>query len=94
VLTRDKAVDVTAAFLKGAHGVAGLARTFGARLAILKSRSPSCGHGAVYREGQVVEGNGTTAALLLRHGVRIISGDVQVELTRFVGVVGSSPLSR
>ena len=69
--------DVTAHFLEGAKEVARLADEFGAELAILKSRSPSCGYGTVHREGQVVEGNGVTAALLLRRGLRITSVDAE-----------------
>ena len=42
VLTKDGR-DVTASFLRGAEEGAKLARLFGAREALLKSRSPSCG---------------------------------------------------
>ncbi|MBU1002886.1 MAG: DUF523 domain-containing protein [Proteobacteria bacterium] len=59
--------DVTEAFERGAAEALRLARLFGASLAILKSRSPSCGCGQVYDgtfSGTLVPGNGLFAALL------------------------------
>ena len=47
VLSRDGA-DVTAAFERGAERALGAALASGAREAILKARSPSCGVGEVY----------------------------------------------
>jgi uncharacterized protein YbbK (DUF523 family) len=52
-------VEVTAQFIKGAEEVLKLARLVGAKRAILKRRSSSCG-----REG-------VTAALLRREGIEI-----------------------
>lgn len=42
--------DVTDAFLRGAEEAARLARAFGAREALLKARSPSCGAAGVAAE--------------------------------------------
>ncbi len=75
VLRRDGA-DVTAHFVVGAWAAAGLAHDLGIRWAILKSRSPSCGVGAIYDgrfRGSLVLGDGVTAALLRRMGLRVIS---------------------
>ena len=66
--------DVTAAFRLGAEKTLEIARRRGARLAVLKERSPSCGWGAVYDgafTGTVVPGNGVAAELLARGGVSI-----------------------
>ena len=66
--------DVTAAFRLGAEKTLEIARRRGARLAVLKERSPSCGWGAVYDgtfTGTVVPGNGVAAELLPRGGVSI-----------------------
>ena len=66
--------DVTAAFRLGAEKTLEIARRRGARLAVLKERSPSCGWGAVYDgtfTGTVVPGNGVAAELLARGGVAI-----------------------
>ncbi|MBP8302212.1 MAG: DUF523 domain-containing protein [Planctomycetes bacterium] len=66
--------DVTAQFLRGAHAALALARSRGARIAILKARSPSCGNEQIYdgtHSRTVIAGEGTTAALLKREGVRV-----------------------
>ncbi len=66
--------DVTAQFVLGAEKVANLAFACGAKRAILKAKSPSCGCGLVYNgtfSGTLREGNGVTAALLLQNGVEV-----------------------
>jgi len=68
--------DVTAQFLAGAREALRLAGAVGAKAAILKERSPSCGSGAIYDgtfRGAVRAGQGVTAALLRRHGVQVFS---------------------
>ncbi len=54
-------VEVTAPFLKGAREVLRLTRLTGARRAILKAKSCSCGE------------NGVTAALLRKEGIKVLS---------------------
>lgn len=70
VVTRDGR-DVTAEFLRGAAEVLRLARETRAVEVLLKSRSPSCGHGVINRGGQTVIGDGVTAALLAKEGIRV-----------------------
>ena len=68
--------DVTEAYLEGARVALGKARQAGARTAVLKARSPSCGKGAVYDgsfEGRLSSGDGVTAALLQAHGIRVLT---------------------
>lgn len=70
--------DVTDAFLRGAEQVCALARLYGARLALLKGRSPSCGRGEIYDgsfTGHRVPGNGVTTEALLRMGVEVFNED-------------------
>ncbi|NRQ33008.1 DUF523 domain-containing protein [Nonomuraea sp. NN258] len=70
--------DVTAAFLSGADKALAAAREAGARVAILKEGSPSCGVLAVYDgtfQGRRIAGQGVTTALLERHGIRVFSED-------------------
>lgn len=68
--------DVTPAFLAGAAEAAELVRRHGIRLALLKSRSPSCGNEETY-DGQFagirVAGQGVTAATLARLGVQVFN---------------------
>ena len=73
VVTREGA-DVTEAFRAGAEHAVGIVRTLGIRVAILKSRSPSCASGAIYDgsfTGHLAEGHGVTAAALIQAGIRV-----------------------
>jgi len=68
--------DVTAEFQKGAQIAAALARRFGARKALLKSNSPSCGSGSIYDgsfSGSLTVGDGVTSEYLKSAGVEITS---------------------
>lgn len=64
--------DVTEAFLKGARGTLKLAKLAGAKKAILKDKSPSCGLTIPYCETATGYGIGVTAALLLSEGIEVI----------------------
>ncbi len=75
VVTRDGR-DVTAAFRRGAEIAGMLAERFGARLALLKSGSPSCGSGAVYDgsfTGTLTPGDGVTTEYLKNKNLIIFS---------------------
>ena len=66
--------DVTREFVAGAERVADAAVALDARHAILQDRSPSCGCGRIYDgsfTGEIVEGDGVTAAALARRGITI-----------------------
>ena len=68
-------VDVTAAYRTGALRTLDTARAIGAHLAILKSRSPSCGIGSVYDgtfSGALTRRDGVTAELLKREGFTVV----------------------
>jgi uncharacterized protein YbbK (DUF523 family) len=82
VLDGDAAVittegeDVSAQFLSGAYQALALVREHGIRIAVLKANSPSCGNLLTYDgtfSGVKVSGEGVTAALLKRNGVRVFS---------------------
>jgi uncharacterized protein YbbK (DUF523 family) len=60
-------------FLRGALETMLLARLSGCRQALLKERSPSCGVHRVWCGGQLIAGQGVTAALLGRNGLQVIS---------------------
>lgn len=73
VVTREGA-DVTAAFRAGAEHAVGIARSQAIRVAVLKSRSPSCASTHVYDgsfTGHLHDGDGVTAAALTHAGVRV-----------------------
>ena len=67
--------DITAEYERGANEALRMAKLFGCTVAILKSRSPSCGPTEVY-DGTfthtVVQRPGTTAELLLQNGLEVL----------------------
>ena len=68
--------DVTGAYLSGAWACWELARLNRVKLAILKSHSPSCGCDGIYDGSfsrRLLPGDGVTAALLRRNGVKLIT---------------------
>ena len=67
--------DVTAAYAQGAARSLEVAHRAGARLAILKSRSPMCGCGRIYDgtfTGRLVPGDGVAASLFKREGITVV----------------------
>jgi len=68
-------VDVTKFFLKGAYQVLNFCKEFNITHAILQDRSPSCGYSQIYGgtfKGNLVEGTGITAQLLIDNGIKIL----------------------
>jgi uncharacterized protein YbbK (DUF523 family) len=73
-VVRSDGVDVSPQFITGAEAALALARRLGIGRAILKADSPSCGVGRIHEgrfEGQLVPGDGVTAALLKRNGIQV-----------------------
>ena len=73
VLAKDGA-DVTEQYKKGAAAALRLAKLFGCKIALMKERSPSCGHDSIYDgsfTGRVVPGDGVAAELLKQNGVTV-----------------------
>lgn len=66
--------DVTKQLRKGAFETLKIAKMYNVKEAILKARSPSCGFGELkLMTGKVVKGNGFTADLLNKKGIKIVS---------------------
>ena len=81
VVSRDGR-DVTAAFEKGAALTLRLAERYGAKRALLKCNSPSCGSGMIYDgsfSGTLIPGDGMTAELLKSRGIAVIGENVLYE---------------
>lgn len=71
-------VDVTDAYVAGAQRALRAAQEAGARAAVLKARSPSCGKGGIY-DGSfsraLQAGDGVTAALLGQNGIDVLTDE-------------------
>lgn len=70
--------DVTDEYVRGAEETLKIAKLCGAKCAVLKSKSPSCGKGLIYDgtfSGKIIEGNGVTAELLIRNEIEVITDE-------------------
>lgn len=77
--------DVTEQYRRGAEEALRLCRLFGCEAAVLKERSPSCGHGTVYDgtfTGTLAAGHGVTAELLAAHGIPVYGESQLAELLK------------
>jgi len=82
-------IDVTENFIVGANLALTLAKNNNCRYALLAAKSPSCGNNDIYDGhfiGQLIVGQGTTAALLEQHGVKVFN---QNQITRLISVMES-----
>ncbi len=72
----SEGTDVTAEFRCGAERALWVCNNEGCKLAVLKSKSPSCGKGVIHNglfDGGLVPGNGVTAQLLMESGVAVMT---------------------
>lgn len=75
-VTAKDGTDVTAEMIKGASLAFDAATASGAVVAVLASRSPSCGSGRIYDgtfSGQFRDGSGVAAAYLKRSGITVLT---------------------
>ncbi|MBQ3552751.1 MAG: DUF523 domain-containing protein [Clostridia bacterium] len=71
-------LDLSDQFITGAERTLLFAKEYGINLAILKSKSPSCGCGLIYDgtfKNRLVPGDGVTTALLKQNGICVISDE-------------------
>ena len=83
--------DVTDTFVRGARAALEAAAASGARTAILKEASPSCGSSLQYDgsfSGALTPGVGVTAALLIRNGVAVFSEAMLPEAEEHLASMG------
>jgi Uncharacterized conserved protein len=76
VVIGNEGEESTDRFIKGAKEAYRIAKNADVKFAILKSRSPSCGHGKIYDgnfNGNKIDGNGVTAELFMRNGISVIT---------------------
>lgn len=72
-IVREDRSAMNDGFLRGAQQTLKIAELCGCSRALFKDGSPSCGVHRICRNGERVAGAGVTAALLQRHGLRLIS---------------------
>lgn len=73
VIAKD-GTDVTSAYQLGAKEALRIAHIFECNQAVLKERSPSCGSNQIYDgtfQGILVHGNGITANLFKKNGIKV-----------------------
>ncbi|CAM3904767.1 DUF523 domain-containing protein [Mesobacillus zeae] len=73
--------DVTEQYIEGARLALKKAQELGASAVVLKENSPSCGSSMIYNgefNGTKKAGNGVTAALFKRNGIRVLSEEGQI----------------
>ena len=68
--------DISLEYALGAEETLAIAKKLNCDTAILKFRSPSCGSGKIYDgtfSGKLIDGDGVTAELLKKAGIKVIS---------------------
>ena len=78
VVTNKEGVSVDAEFRKGAQAALAAALEKKVDLAILQSRSPSCGVKEIYDgsfSGKKIKGHGVFARLLAAHGIKVLDAE-------------------
>ena len=78
VVTNKEGVSVDAEFRKGAQAALAAALENKVDLAILQSRSPSCGVKEIYDgsfSGKKINGQGVFAKLLSAHGIKVLDAE-------------------
>jgi len=71
-----KGKDVTKQFIRGAYETLKIAKIISIKEFIAKQKSPSCGYGKIHDgtfSGRLIKGDGVTAALLKRNGIKVIT---------------------
>ncbi|NIM99137.1 MAG: DUF523 domain-containing protein, partial [candidate division Zixibacteria bacterium] len=68
----QEGIDLSPFLLRGAFASLQIARKFKIKKAWLKQNSPSCGCGWIKRKGKLVKGDGVTAALFKREGIKVV----------------------
>ncbi|MDP8299524.1 MAG: DUF523 domain-containing protein [Candidatus Tantalella remota] len=79
--------DNTEKFLKGAQRALEAARNVSVTIAVLKSRSPSCGKYSIHAgkyDGTLRKGAGVTAELFLRNGITVFNEDETEQAARIL----------
>jgi uncharacterized protein YbbK (DUF523 family) len=72
-LRNEEAKDVSNNFRKGAREALKICQLLNIKSAVLKENSPSCGYKKIYLKEKLTDGQGVTASLLLKNGIKVMS---------------------
>ena len=84
-LINREGADVTSNYQKGAEMALKIAQINDCRIALLKQKSPSCGHGTIYDgtfSSRTVAGEGNSTRLFLENGMECYSDEEIDELIK------------
>lgn len=76
LICTEAGIEVTDEFRKGANQAVGVAQAIGARQAILKSKSPSCGSSRIYDgsfRGKLIPGEGIASRAMRAAGIEVMN---------------------
>ncbi len=79
----EEGEDCTKEFMVGALRVLRIAKILDIEIVIFQQRSPSCGFGEIYDgcfRRKLVRGNGITADILSKNGIKIYNGENYMEM--------------
>ncbi|RBQ26731.1 MULTISPECIES: DUF523 domain-containing protein [Arcobacteraceae] len=79
--------DITINFLLGAKKALDICKENDIKVALLKSKSPSCGNSKVYDgtfNGNLIDGKGLTARLLEENGIKVFNENELDNLKKFI----------
>lgn len=87
IVKTDNGTDVTINFLLGAKKALDICNDENIKVALLKSKSPSCGNNKIYDgtfSNNLIDGQGLTARLLEENGIKVFNETQLKELLKFV----------
>lgn len=87
IVKNQEGLDVTINFLLGAKKALDICKEENIKVALLKSKSPSCGNNEIYDgtfSSNLINGQGLTARLLEENGIKIFNENELKELNKFI----------
>ena len=87
IVKNQEGLDVTINFLLGAKKALDICKEENIKVALLKSKSPSCGNKEIYDgtfSSNLINGQGLTASLLEENGIKIFNENELKELNKFI----------
>ena len=87
IVKNQEGLDVTINFLLGAKKALDICKEENIKVALLKSKSPSCGNKEIYDgtfSSNLINGQGLTAKLLEENGIKVFNENELKELKKFI----------